>query len=280
MRFELPPLLTVSATNGDLEQFAADVSIVTSTQTVRRLMESFAVELLRVRKQRGLTQPRLILSDYKNGLPGEEGSLAFPHIYQATDSFRPTLIWEEAPHEFAEQVLEADASAIELWAGQPEVILRLANEAGQGLGSDTVGHLSFRWVLKNQVIAASRVARSALDHVSIHCSPNTASVLGALLVQGLGLVEVARPASITTPGRWFVSSNAMVHVSTRKVASPTAVGTGSAPNHICLSVDDLVAVLDYLERASLEYKISGSLTNVRQLWVRLGDNVTIEVQAP
>jgi hypothetical protein len=207
--------------------------------------------------------------------PAADGEVVVPHIVAGTDS-QITLIWERLPSSYATAVLEAPISSISRWARRVDAIMKVAQLAAASADSGGQGHLSFRWILANEALAARLAASGTVDHVSLHFTEQESVKVAGLLEEGIGLLEITRPESIRTPGRWFVSSTAMIHLSTRPVETSVA-GRGSTPNHVCLAVIDLDAALEYMNSVGIAFEYGGSL-DTRQIWVRWPSGHTIEIQ--
>lgn len=239
----------------------------------------FARMLVAIRASREQLRPPIVLHEHPDGNAGD--GLAIPHVF-VTPEGTPRVLFESLSEDVATELFDAETETIRQWVGNARELMELA-ALSRTIGSEdqqaSDEHLSFRWCVRNQVAAAQWLARkTALDHVSVHIDPRHQADVETLLSHVLRLVPVARPNTIRTPGLWYAAGNTMIHVSTRSVAVDDGEHSGSAPNHLCISVDDLSEARRRLDDTSIGYTWSGSLGEGRQLWVRVG-SLVIEIQA-
>jgi hypothetical protein len=163
------------------------------------------------------------------------------------------------------------------WARPPRQLLRLL-ELAAAEPEPVAGHLSLRWLLSHQELAAQRLTTDLieLEHVSLHVSHEEEDAVVDALVDALGMVEIPRPASISVPGRWLQAGSARVHLNSRAARQEEAGFPGTAPNHVCLAVADVHACECALQRAGLDTRRVGSLGT--QVWMRLRSGTVIELQ--
>ncbi len=237
--------------------------------------------LASAREARGLlTGPLLIYAAEDSESPADasgEDTLWVPHIYCWQPDGAPAIAWELQTEDAVRRTLDADPAAVRRWARCPQQLLRLAGLAANET-TDAVSHLSMRWVLANETSVASALSieRVTLEHVSIHVGADEEPRVVALLVNGLGLIETARPASIETPGRWLQAGPVRIHLNSREMRSEEIGFPGTAPNHICFSVAELDAAVAAVEKAGFATVRAGSLGG--QAWFRLSSGTTIELQ--
>lgn len=241
------------------------------------LAHAFGTLLANVRAGRGFRADELVLfapAGDPAGMPPKapNGFVWAPHVVAAAG--RPALVWEAASPLTFEAVLDAPADELAIWSGQPSALLRLAALALTE-GTEDGGYLSLRWLLAHrQVAAAAASADVAFEHVSVHATPQEMTTVRAVLRDALGLVEVLRPSTISTPGHWLTAGPVRVHLNAREGIAPPAAG--SAPNHICFAVADLDAAEAAVEERGFACERAGSLD--RQVWFRLQSGTVIELQ--
>lgn len=271
----LPPLreLDAAAAPGGAERYAADLP---GCDRVRaRAMGALLAE---ARGERGLAGagPRIFVSAGDPGAapPPWPGMRWAPHLLRWTPPGTVGLAWEADTPERLATLLDAPAAAIATWAEQPAALLRIAMRAPRtGGGSD--GYLSLRWLLAHpEAAVAAATSDLAFDHVSLHATPQEMSRVRALLRDGLGLVEVARPACIDVAGHWLAAGSVRVHLNARDhVAAPAS---GTAPNHVGFCVAQLDDVQAAVESHGFACQRAGSLGE--QAWFRLESGTVIELQ--
>jgi hypothetical protein len=271
----VPPLLRITPSTGpEPETEGVAIDLLATRKDELRLLHGFAVALLISRRGRNVPVRRLRLALTADHFPATASEILVPHIACSLDAVS-LIIWEQTDPQAATRAIEAPAEAIERWALRPRDLLRLAEFAtDQPDASGT--HLSLRWVLGNEHRVAQLLSEASVDHVSLHFSDEEAAKFADLLRSGLGLLEVSRPASIPTPGRWFASSTSMIHVSTRTTEDAVRA-RGSAPNHVCVTVRRSARIIDYLESAGIPYETGGSLS-VAQIWIRWQSGHALEIQ--
>lgn len=246
----------------------------------QNLTLAFGAILLASRTERGWTAPLILHGGDTRPAP-VAGGIWIPHVCCAGESRQPTLVWELSSKSGVEEKLGATFAAAERWARQPGAILEIASRAGLRNGvveeGDTRIHLSLRWILANQDVAAevATTARVAIDHVSLHVSPDEEDAVVRLLVDALGLAEIPRPAKIRVSGRWLQAGQSRIHLNSRSVNPGEADFPGPRPNHICFCVPDLDAAEAALKAAGVATRRAGSLG--QQLWFRLA-GASIELQ--
>lgn len=106
------------------------------------------------------------------------------------------------------------------------------------------------------------------------------SVVGALddattfYSEALGLSVAQRP-DLAVPGQWFTVGDSQLHLNARPAGHDP--GSGPRPDHVCLGVADLDALLQRLDRRTVSYTIGGSLAG-RQVWLRDPAGNVVELQ--
>jgi len=237
---------------------------------------SFGVELVRARRMRGVGCARVTLRTSPEGCPAE--SLAIPHLLAWRTPDDVLAVWEELPPAEAARVLDAAPETIARWAARAPDLAWLARSAPVAHAREGE-HLSFRWVVGNESLVARLLSRRTVrfGHVSLHLAPDECSVALRVLTEVLGLVEVARPASIPTPGHWLQCDDVSVHLNTRSRRPDDVAFPGMAPNHICFVVADLDDASARLAALGIDSTRAGSLGN--QLWFRLPGGHVVELQA-
>jgi catechol 2,3-dioxygenase-like lactoylglutathione lyase family enzyme len=244
--------------------------------------QAFGTALVAAREARGLLcGPVFIFAAAEPEPPAgmsEPGTLWVPHIYRWRRDGESGIAWELQEENQVGSTLDAEPSDVRRWAARPGQLLRLAELAGPNTEGGTSDHLSMRWVLANEAAAAAALSTEhiALEHVSLHVSPEEESRVAAALVDGLGMIEIARPPSIKTPGRWLQAGLTKVHLSSRDTRPAEPGFPGTAPNHVCFAVTDFEAAVIAVERAGFPIVRAGSLGS--QAWFRLATGTTIELQ--
>ena len=271
----LPPLRRIDAVTtppGAEPRLAADVP-----GCDRQRARAFGALLAEVRRARDLdaTGLRVFVSDgHPATAPPELPGVAWaPHLVAWAPAGDAGLAWEADTLERLTAALDAPAKAIAVWAEQPAALLRIAAAAPAVGPGDP--YLSLRWLLahpREAVVAAT--AHVAFDHVSVHVTPEEMTRVRAVLREALGLVEVPRPGSIEIPGHWLAAGLVRVHLNARGEVAQAAQGT--APNHICFSVEDLGAAQTAVEAHGFACERAGSLNG--QVWFRLDSGTVIELQ--
>jgi hypothetical protein len=209
-----------------------------------------------------------------------EGQIWIPHVCVDQD-FQAALVWELSPQSNVEEKMGAAVEDVERWARQPRILLALASlAASRGEFVEAASrrpHLSLRWILANQEVAAEAATGGhvEIDHVSRHVVASEEEAVVRLLVDVLGLAEIPRPPQITVPGRWLQAGRSRIHLNSRSGDAGEADFPGPRPNHLCFGVDDLDVAEANLEAAGVSTTRSGSLG--RQLWFRLAET-SIELQ--
>jgi catechol 2,3-dioxygenase-like lactoylglutathione lyase family enzyme len=286
----VPPLLTVFPGASDPR-----VKVWPDGRCLAARAQAFGSILAASRERRGIPVHTLTIYSAQTPEPPNDqpqpGALWAPHIYRWDPDGEAALAWELGREPELEDALGAGADAIRRWASRPERLLDLAALAGPAAGGDQAhdgderaqneqqqGHLSLRWILANERAAAAALssAQVGIEHVSLHVDPHEEARLVRALVDGLGLVEVARPASITTPGRWLQAGATRVHLNSRTARTEETGFPGTAPNHICFAVADPQAAAAAVQAAGFSIVRQGSLGN--QTWWRLSSGTTIELQ--
>jgi hypothetical protein len=273
----LPPALTVADAAHSSDP-RVDVLRAPGCDPSRAL--AFGIQLADAREQRGLLdQPVRVFASraaMQPPLPPSREDIWAPHLYQREDG-RGVLAWELIERQLVPMALAAEPAAVELWARRPEALLRLIELAPRGQ-APAGHHLSLRWILANETVAAAALSERSvsLEHVSVHVSPCEEAALYSALVDGLGLVPVARPQGIRTPGSWLQAGGVRVHLNSREPRAGERGFPGTAPNHICFAVADVDTSASSLERAGFKVVRAGSLD--AQAWFRLASGTTIELQ--
>ena len=246
---------------------------------------AFGAVLARCRADRG-SKPHPIKifapSDVFSSPPeAKRGWIWLPHIFCWLTASEVSLAWELTSQGRLQDLVHADAAKVSKWSLLPELLIRLGRLAALSAGSDHApeGHLSFRWLLANEVAAATALAseRVALGHISLHVEPAKEDWIVQVLTSGIGLVEIPRPASISVAGRWLQCGNSRVHLNSRKANAGEAAFPGTAPNHVCFVVADLAAAERELRKQGVTTKRAGSLEQP-QLWFRLPGGSFVELQ--
>lgn len=271
----VPPVLQLMpSTELKLGTMDVTIDLLTSSNQEEPTLRSFAIVLLNSRERRNLPLQGLRLTLTVDLLSATPDEVRVPHIVCGFDGV-PLIIWEQMDAQSATRALDAPVTAIERWARRPQDLLKLAHSAPRQ--TDVAGdHFSFRWVLAHERRVAQLLSQASVDHVSLHFSHEEAEKVVDLLTSGLGLLEVGRPTSIPTPGRWFASATSMIHISTRTVKEPIS-GRGSAPNHLCVAVSFSSNIIEYLEKTGIRYELAGSLST-KQIWVRWQSGHVFEIQ--
>lgn len=257
--------------------------LAVSAANSSELVLSFRAILEASRKARGLDEPLEIVVP-ENPLqappaPSPE-RLWIPHLLSWENREAILLAWELTEPGALQQVLDAQPHEVARWAGRPELLLRLGGLAADGNGGpSTDGHLSLRWLMAHQEEAARALADEVVvvEHVSLHIAAEDEAEVAWVLTKGLGMVEIPRPETITVPGRWLQAGNARVHLNSRERASGEQGFPGTAPNHVCFAVEDIMATERELARLGVASKRAGSLSKP-QLWIRLPGGTAIELQ--
>jgi hypothetical protein len=235
------------------------------------------------RVARSLPATAPVLAEIPGADPGDD-EIWMPHLVASGDT--GYLIWECAPRDLAELALEARASTIALWAGQTRALMALLEQRlAHRSPHNPVGHLSLRWVLGNEALVAQLTSAThvALAHVSVHVTESELQRLRRALVDGLGLVEVSRPESITIAGAWLQCGDVRVHLiqrSMRPSEAPDddrALRGDSDPRHICLAVNDVVESEKVLATFGYSCRRTGT-AGVDQSWFSTEDGTTFEIQ--
>lgn len=276
-----PPLLVPASHSGDSTSGKIKVAGAVD-DTGRELVFAFGRVLSASRAARGFEGPLTLhpaLGDQRPAVV--DGQTWVPHVFCFKSTSHPGLVWEQCPLVEVERKLGATAEEVERWAARPAMLWRLltiAVSTGQAVEAPTEQpHLSFRWILANQEVAAEAAGAGLVEveHVSIHIDPDEEETVVRLLVDALGLIEIPRPAEIAVPGRWLQAGRCRVHLNSRS-GRPDEIGfPGPRPNHICFGVDDLDGAENALEAAGVSTRRAGSLD--RQLWFRLA-GTTVELQ--
>lgn len=239
--------------------------------------------LLASRESRGVLQPPLRIFageetvEHPDVDPGPD-TLWVPHVYCWEREDAPALAWELLGHAQIESTFHAPLAALRRWAEQPQKLLALGTAHAAGPPDQATGHLSLRWVLLNETLAAAAGSAElvTLEHVSVHVSAEEEYRLVAALVDGLGAMEVTRPAAIEAAGRWLQAGPVRLHLNSRDPAPDEPTFPGTAPNHICFAVADLDTAVAAVERSGFAIVRAGSLG--AQAWFRLSTGTTIELQ--
>ncbi|MEA2492181.1 MAG: hypothetical protein QOJ29_92 [Thermoleophilaceae bacterium] len=212
-----------------------------------------------------------------------------PHVFCWESTRQPALAWERSSHHEVATRFDADPADVARWAARPQALLDLlATAAGQAgtmspgnqtrPGQPAADHLSFRWLLAHQELAAAVVSSLAvsLEHVSLHVPAEGEERVIDLLTRIVGLVEIPRPSSIDVPGRWLAAGPSRVHLNFREGRTSETGFPGPRPNHVCFAVVDVQRCQSLLNEAGIETKQAGSLTG--QLWFTLPGGAVIELQ--
>jgi len=248
------------------------------------LVKTFRAFLTSARQSRGLPEPLTILfPDYlsKPPPPAPLEKTWIPHLVLWEEEQVVLLLWELIRLAALQSVLGTEPHDVIRWADRRDLLLRLGELALDGPdGRQADGHLSFRWLMAHQDEAARVLAAESVDleHVSIHVAPEDEADVVRILTQGLGMVEIPRPGTIPTPGRWLQTGNARVHLSSREARPDEEGFPGTAPNHVCFAVEDIFATELELARLGVPTKHAGSLSTP-QIWIRLRGGTAIELQA-
>ena len=246
------------------------------------LVEAFRATLIASRRARGLDGPLEIqIPEYlqvpQAAVPGRAW---VPHLLNWEEREAIVLAWELIEPRVLRLALEAEPHEISRWANRPELLFRLGQMAmDQDDGGPANGHLSFRWLMAHQEEAARALAGEVvgIEHVSLHVAPEDETEVARIFTQGLGMVEIPRPATISVPGRWLQAGNARVHLNSREGEPGEQGFPGTAPNHVCFAVEDIIAAERELARLGVATKRAGSLSKP-QLWIRLPGGTAIELQ--
>lgn len=285
MSTRLPPPLVVAPSDVSAER-RADLEVILGDGADRVRAEAFGAVLARSRAARSVLEDRLqIFAADDVTIPppvAEEGKIWVPHVFFWEPSERPALAWELCDQNGVEGRLGYPLDAVARWAARPQLLLRLLSMAAAGDRSQATGepdeHLSFRWVLSHEDAAAQMLCSEVvcIDHVSIHLSADDEDRVARLLCDGLGLVEIPRPASITVPGRWLQAGNCRIHLNSRAQRRGEPTFPGTAPNHVCFAVGNLDVAERAVRQAGFQIRRAGSLGH--QLWFQLPGDTVIELQ--
>ncbi len=272
----LPPLLTVSSSEEE-----ASVNIVQHSRCLPERAGAFGAVLAAARQRRDL--PTLVtVFAAEDPLPPDdalgEGLLWVPHLYRWFPGGEPAIAWELCPEEYVPAALDASAQQVRRWGSAPDRLLQLARLASDRPDASTSDYLSMRWILSHEREAAAALCDGLvqLEHVSLHVTVEEQERLVAALVEGLGLVEVGRPPTITVPGRWFQAGDVRIHLNSRPVRQDEPTFPGTAPNHVCFAVLNLERAVSAVEAAGFDVVWAGSLGD--QAWWRLASGTTLELQ--
>jgi hypothetical protein len=272
----LPPLLVVTPGVRDER-----VRIHQDPRCVPERAGAFGALLADSRESRGLPATPTVFAAQDPRAPDVapgEGLAWVPHLYRWGRGGEPAIAWELAHEDDVLGAIEAPAADVRRWARRTQQLLRLARLAPDEPKTATDGYLSMRWILTHECETAAALCNEMveLEHVSLHVDPDEHERLLAVLVEGLGLVEVARPGSITVPGNWLQAGHARIHLNSRTGREGERGFPGTAPNHICVAVADLDAAVAAVEAAGFDVVRAGSLSE--QAWWRLKSGTAIEMQ--
>ena len=246
---------------------------------------AFGAALAKCRVERGLEAQRIEIfapTDVVSRPPeAPRGRVWVPHIFCWRTVSEVSLAWELSALGRLRDLVDADAAKVSRWSRHPVLMIRLGHMAVKAAGDSAgpqEGHLSFRWLLANEEVAASAFAkeRVSIGHVSLHVEPAEEEWIVEILT-AIGLVEIPRPASISVPGRWLQCGNARVHLNSRHMRAGEPAFPGTAPNHVCFAVTDLAATERVLQALGVTSKRAGSLEQP-QLWFRLPGGSFVELQ--
>jgi len=238
--------------------------------------EQFLIHLASIRHKRELLANRpLVLADDKDSLQQGVGVIV-PHFWSGLPP-AARITWELLQPETAEAVFDARADVISRWSNNAVAILDAIQTLPTTRQFDEP-YFSFRWIVRNERDAAAFLTstRCKLDHVSVHVDPSELDQLTRAF-EVLGFLQVERPPQITAiPGTWLVGGLSMVHLNARTTPSETARAVGTAPHHICLSVDRFSFRCQALRAEGLELTLAGSLG--RQAWFTCRSGTVVEIQ--
>jgi hypothetical protein len=272
----LPALLIVTPGGHDER-----VRIHQDPRCVPERAAAFGALLAASREARGLPATPTVFAAQDPWAPDVapgEGWMWVPHLYRWGRGGEPAIAWELAHEDDVLGAVEAPPADVRRWTRRTQQLLRLARLAPDEPRAATDGYLSMRWILthEREAVAALCNEMVELEHVSLHVDPEEHERLLAALVEGLGLVEVARPASIAVPGNWLQAGHARIHLNARTGREGERGFPGTAPNHICVAVADLDAAVVAVEAAGFDVVRAGSLRE--QAWWRLESGTVIEMQ--
>jgi hypothetical protein len=272
----LPPLLTVSPS-----QDTANVNIFQHPRCVPQRAGAFGAVLVAARQRRGLPTPVTVFAAEDPLAPDDApggGLLWVPHLYRWCAGGEPGIAWELCREEDVAAALDASVAQVRRWGLAVDQLLRLARLAGARSDAPTSDYLSMRWILSHEREAAAALCDGLvqLEHLSLHVTVEEQERLVAALVEGLGLVEVSRPATITVPGRWLQAGDVRIHLNSRTARADEPAFPGTAPNHVCFAVLDFEAAIAAVEAAGFDVVRAGSLGD--QAWWRLASGTTVELQ--
>jgi len=280
----LPPPLLVAADGGGNRSAGPKVNVLRREGCDVPRAEAFGAILAAAREARGDSQEIVLFaaSDPARHPPAAvDGQVWLPHVFCWRSPRNAALAWEISTEARLPDLAEASADDVLRWAQRPDLILRLCHLAGDAVAPEEPQqqHLSFRWLMANQETAAAALADEAvaLEHVSLHVDAAHEAAIVRALTTAIGLVEIPRPASITTPGRWLQAGNCRVHLNSRSARGGEQGFPGTAPNHVCFAVADVPAVARALEQQGFATEQAGSLSQ-QQVWLRLPGEIVIELQ--
>ncbi len=284
MSARLPPPLLVTENAGSTGPAGeADIDVLRGDGCEVLRAKAFGTVLASARRERGISR-RLTLfaaGDHsRRPPPSTYGQIWLPHMFCWQSPREVALAWELSDEGGLSDLIEASTEDVLRWAERPDLLLRLCRLAGDAVElAEQRRHLSFRWLMANQEIAAAALAGESVEveHVSLHVAAEDEEMVVGALTGAIGFIEIPRPDSITVPGRWLQGGNCKLHLNSRAKRDGERGFPGTAPNHVCFTVTNLPAVVSALELQGFETEQAGSLSQ-RQVWLRLPGEIVIELQ--